>query len=48
MSPANESEFQIQIRNGKIFSHARQKWLDETPDERGRLPEIKALSGFET
>ena len=31
MPSANETELQIQARNGKIFSPIRQKWLEETP-----------------
>ena len=43
MPSANESELQIQARNGKIFSHARQKWLEETPEERVRQEYLLVL-----
>ena len=33
MPSAKKSELQIQTQNGKILSHVRQKWLDETPEE---------------
>ncbi len=43
MSSVNESELQIQARNGKLFSHVRQKWLEETPEERVRQEYLLVL-----
>ena len=43
MPSANESELQIQARNGKIFSPVRQKWLEETPEERVRQEYLLVL-----
>ena len=34
MPSANESELQVKTREGKIFSPVRQKWLEETPEDR--------------
>jgi type I restriction enzyme M protein len=44
MPSANESELQIQARNGRIFSHVRQKWLEETPEERVRQEYLLVLA----
>ena len=43
MPSANETELQIQTKNGKIFSHIRQKWLEETPEERVRQEYLLVL-----
>jgi hypothetical protein len=43
MPSANESELQIQTKNGKIFSPIRQKWLEETPEERVRQEYLLVL-----
>ena len=43
MPSANETELQIQAKNGKIFSPIRQKWLEETPEERVRQEYLLVL-----
>jgi type I restriction enzyme M protein len=43
MPSANETELQIQTKNGKIFSPIRQKWLEETPEERVRQEYLLVL-----
>jgi hypothetical protein len=34
--PVTDVGLQIKAKDGKIFSHVRQKWLAETPEERVR------------
>jgi hypothetical protein len=43
MPSANESELQVKTREGKIFSPVRQKWLEETPEERVQQESLLVL-----
>lgn len=43
MSPVNAPELAVRRKDGKIFSHARQKWLEETPEERVRQEYLLVL-----
>jgi type I restriction enzyme M protein len=44
MPSASEPELRIQAKNGKIFSHVRRKWIEETPEERVRQEYLLVLS----
>jgi len=43
MSTATTPELALYRRDGKIRSHVRQKWLDETPEERVRQEYLLVL-----
>ncbi len=43
MPPVADAELQVKTREGKIFSHVRQQWYNETPEERVRQEYLLVL-----